>query len=244
MEDRERSLVTAFVELTDTLVADYDLIELGQKVVDEAVSMSTIAAAGIVLQDANNALHVLTSSSEQGWLLELLQVNVDAGPCLEACRTGEQVLVDDLAVDSARWPDFARGAQERGFQAVFAMPLRLRGERIGAMNLLSRSTGMLSDSDLRVGQALADIATIGILQERLLARSDTVHRQLQIAINTRAIVEQAKGVLAERDGIDMDDAFGTMRTQARETHGRITDVARAVIDGDPATMAALFGSRE
>jgi transcriptional regulator with GAF, ATPase, and Fis domain len=241
MAHREASLVRAFVELADTLVADYDVIELGQKVVDEAVSLTAVDAAGIVLQDAADGLHVLTSSSEQSWLLELFQVQVDAGPCLLACRTGEQVLVEDLDVDVTRWPQFAQRAQDQGFHAVYAMPLRLRSERIGALNLLSTTTGGLSDADLRVGQALADIATIGILQERMLTRGDALHRQLQIAINTRAIIEQAKGVLAERNGIEMEEAFVRLRALSQGTSRRMTDVAEAIISGDAGTIAESFG---
>lgn len=229
--DRYERLATAFVGLADTLVADYDVIELAQQLIDSTMSLLPIAAAGILLGDSSGDLHVFASSSEQTRLLELLQVEADVGPCLEAYRTGQPLLVDDLSVDVARWPVFAERAAEYGFRAVNAVPLRLRAERVGALNLFRSEPGPMSAADVSVAQALADVATIGILHQRVLTRSELVNQQLQTALNTRLIIEQAKGVLAERGAIDMDHAFKVLRAHARRTNSRLADLARAVVDG-------------
>lgn len=234
--DRYESMAHAFVGLADTLVADYDVIELAQQLVDNSVALLPVAAAGILLGDPHGELHVFAASSEQTWLLELLQVDSDAGPCPQAYRSGQAVFVDDLTADRHRWPAFARRALEYGFQAVSALPLRLREERVGALNLFRSHTGTLSDTDVAVGQALADVATIGILHQRIVTRSEVVNQQLQGALNTRLIIEQAKGVLAERGAIDMGQAFTLLRTHARKTQRRLADLARAVVDGADTTF--------
>ncbi|GAB0104163.1 GAF and ANTAR domain-containing protein [Nocardia sp. JMUB6875] len=242
MNEREGPLVQAFVELADTLVADYDLIELAQRLVDDCARLLAVDAAGILVAAPGDGLQVLASTTEQARLLELFQVQSEAGPCLLAYRTGVSVLVQDLAVEPDRWPAFARRALSDGFRAVCALPLRLRDERIGALNLFSRTAGALSAKDVLVGQALADIATIGILHQRAATRSETINRQLQTALNTRIIIEQAKGMLAERSGIDMDTAFGQLRGYARANNRRLTDLARAVVEGTAEVGTFLDGS--
>jgi hypothetical protein len=229
--DRYERLANAFVGLADTLVADYDVIELAQQLIDSTMALLPIAAAGILLGDPSGGLHVFASSSEQSRLLELLQVEADVGPCLEAYRSGQPVLVENLAADAARWPAFAERADEYGFRSLVALPLRLRNERVGALNLFLEGTGPMTSADVAVGQALADVATIGILHQRILTRSELVNQQLQTALNTRLIIEQAKGVLAERGTIDMDRAFNLLRGHARRTNRRLADLARAVVDG-------------
>ena len=229
--DRYERLANAFVGLADTLVADYDVIELAQQLIDSTMTLLPIAAAGILLGDAKGELHVFASSSEQTRLLELLQVEADVGPCLEAYRTAQPMLVDDLAANSARWPAFARRAAEYDFRSVMALPLRLRSERVGALNLFRAETGPMTAADLSVGQALADVATIGILHQRILTRSELVNQQLQTALNTRLVIEQAKGVLAERANLDMDTAFNMLRGHARRTNRRLAELAREVVDG-------------
>lgn len=229
--DRYESLANAFVGLADTLVADYDVVELAQQLIDSSMMLLPITAAGIVLGDAHGQLHVFASSSEQTRLLELLQVKADKGPCLQAYRTGRPQLVDDLAVAPERWPAFAERAAEYQFRSIAALPLRLRDERVGALNLFRTETGALSHTDIAVGQALADVATIGILHQRTMTRSELVNQQLQTALNTRVIIEQAKGVLAERGAIDMDQAFVLLRAHARRTQQRLADLARAVVNG-------------
>ncbi|MEV6767241.1 GAF and ANTAR domain-containing protein [Nocardia sp. NPDC051030] len=242
MMEREGPLVKAFVELADTLVADYDLIELAQRLVDDCVRLLAVDAAGILLAAPGDGLQVLASTSEQTRLLELFQVQSEAGPCLLAFQTGVVVLVEDLTVEPDRWPAFAHRAIQDGFHAVCALPLRLRDERIGALNLFSATASVLSPEDILVGQALADVATIGILHQRAATRSETINRQLQTALNTRVIIEQAKGILAERRGLDMDKAFGQLRAYARTNNLRLTDVARAVVEGATDMAPLLDGS--
>jgi hypothetical protein len=229
--DRYERLAHAFVGLADSLVADYDVVELAQQLIDSSMTLLPVAAAGIMLGDATGELHVFASSSEETRLLELLQVEADMGPCLQAYRTGSAVLVDDLAVDPARWPAFASRAAEYNFRSASALPLRLRDERVGALNLFRDEVGALPPTDVAVGQALADVATIGILHQRIMTRSELVNQQLQTALNSRVVIEQAKGVLAERGGITMDDAFNLLRAHARRTQQRLADMARGVVDG-------------
>jgi GAF domain-containing protein len=230
--DRYEVLANAFVGLADTLVADYDVVELAQQLIDSSMTLLPIAAAGIVLGDSAGELHVFASSSEQTRLLELLQVQADSGPCLQAYRTGEAVLVDDLSVDQRRWLAFAERAAEYRFRSVTALPLRLRDERVGALNLFRTDIGALTATDVAVGQALADVAAVGILHQRVMTRSDVVNRQLQTALDTRVVIEQAKGVLAERGGIDMGRAFTLLRAHARKNQQRLADLARAVVAGE------------
>jgi GAF domain-containing protein len=236
--DRYERLANAFVGLADTLVADYDVVELAQQLIDSSMTLLPIAAAGIVLGDAMGELHVFASSSEQTRLLELLQVEADVGPCLQAYRTGQAVFVDDLSTDPRRWPAFAERAAEYDFRSVSALPLRLRDERVGALNLFRTETGPLGPTDVAVGQALADVATVGILHQRIVTRSELVNQQLQTALNTRVVIEQAKGVLAERGAVDMDEAFRLLRAHARKTQQRLADLARAVVAG--ADTAAIL----
>jgi GAF domain-containing protein len=238
--DRYERLANAFVGLADTLVADYDVVELAQQLIESSMTLLPIAAAGIVLGDAMGELHVFASSSEQTRLLELLQVQADSGPCLQAYRSGEAVFVDDLSVDPHRWPAFARRAAEYDFVSVSALPLRLRDERVGALNLFRTDVGALPQTEVAVGQALADVATVGILHQRLMTRSELVNQQLQTALNTRVVIEQAKGVLAERGAVDMDVAFTLLRAYARKTQQRLADLARAVVAG--ADTAAILDS--
>lgn len=230
-------LAQAFVGLADTLVDDYDAVELAQQLVDNSMVLLPIAAAGILIGDIHGELHVLASSSEETRLLELLQVEADLGPCLLAYRTGAQVVVEDLRVDPQRWPDFAERAAQYGYRSVVALPLRLRRERVGALNLFGSQVGSLGKGDIEVGQALADVATIGILHQRILTQSELINQQLQSALNTRVIIEQAKGVLAERGSVDMDQAFTMLRNHARATRQRLADVAHAVAEhGDTAAI--------
>jgi len=242
MVDSYEQLANAFVGLAERLVAVYDVIELAQELVDNSMSLLPIAAAGIVIGGPQGDLTVIASSSEQTRLLEILQVEVGIGPCLLAYRTAKQVLVDDFSVDRERWPAFAERAAEYHYRSVSALPLRLRDERVGALNLFGTEVGALSPTHLAIGQALADVATIGILNHRTLTHSDLINQQLQSALNTRVIIEQAKGVLAERGNVDMDRAFVLLRSYARKTRQRLADVARAVVENSD-TSAILDSDR-
>ncbi len=222
---REARMVGAFVEMADTLVADYDVVDVLHRLVEHCVEILDAAAAGLLLADQRGSLQVLASSTEKVRLLELFQLQANEGPCMDAYRTGEPILIDDLAAAAKRWPSFAPQALEQGFAAVHAVPLRLRGEVIGALNLFGRRVSRLSPADLRVAQALADTATIGILQERAIRRGEVLTEQLQTALNTRLIIEQAKGVLFHAGGLDMDDTFDLLRRYCRSHSARLSDVA-------------------
>jgi len=232
-------LAQAFVGLADTLVADYDAVEVSQQLIESSMALLPIAAAGLLIGDVHGELHVLASSSEETKLLELLQLQSNAGPCLVAYRTGQPVLVEDLNLEPERWPAFAKQAAEYRYRSVSALPLRLRDERVGALNLFRTEVGAMSPTDIAVGQALADVATVGILHQRTLTHADLISQQLQGALNSRVIIEQAKGVLAERGSIDMDRAFVLLRAHARKTQQRLADVARAVVAN--ADTSAILG---
>jgi GAF domain-containing protein len=228
---RERQLIEAFVALADTLVDDFDVLELLQTLVEKSVGLLAADAAGLMLTDERGGLKVMASSSEQTRLLELFQVQNDDGPCLDCFRSGHQVLVPDLKAEIDRWPQFAPEAEKQGFASVHALPLRLRSETIGAMNLFHAQPSPFSDEDLKLGQSLADVATIAILQDRTLQRSESLSEQLQSALNSRIVIEQAKGVLAEKGTIDMDAAFARLRGYARSHNLRIAEAARGVVEG-------------
>lgn len=229
--DRETALAGAFVGLADTLVAGYDVIDLLHRLTEVCVELLDVDAAGLLLSDQRNNLQVMASSSESSRLLELFQVQNDEGPCLDCYRTGAPVAVVDLANATQRWPRFVVQAESEGFRAVHALPLRLRNETIGALNLFCDRPGELPAANLQLGQALADVATIGILQERAVHRGEVLAEQLQAALNSRVIIEQAKGVLAERGQLDMDQAFTRLRRHARTHNRRLSDLARAVVEG-------------
>ncbi|MBJ8345527.1 GAF and ANTAR domain-containing protein [Antrihabitans sp. YC2-6] len=226
----------AFIELAQMLVNDYDVVELGQHLVETSVRLLDAAAVGLLLGDQRGHLQVLAASSEEIRLVELFQVHCNEGPCLEAYRTGEQVHVADLRVHDDEWPAFAEKAVGEGFHSVFALPLRLRKERVGALNLFRTNAGTISETDLAIGQGLADVATLGILHQR----TETVNVQLQSALNSRVIIEQAKGIIAERGGVGVDDAFTKLRAHSRNTNQRLVEVARKIVAGTIDT-ATFFG---
>jgi GAF domain-containing protein len=220
-----------FVDLADTMVADFDVIDFLYLLTDRSVRLLAASAAGVVLVDPRGELRLAAASSEQAELLELFQLQNDQGPCLECSRTGQPVTVADLTGPAQRWPRFAEAAVQSGFRTVQALPMRLRDEVIGALNLFGAEPGPFGAADLRIAQALADVATIGLLQERTVRRRETVAEQLQSALNSRVVIEQAKGKLAERLSLDMDRAFTMLREYARNTNQHLTDVARAFVDG-------------
>ena len=231
--DREERLSRAFVTLADTLVADYDVIALLDQLVGHCVSLLAADAAGLLLADPRRELRVVASSSEQAQVMELLQLQADEGPCLECYRSGVPVSVPDLTDARSRWPVFAAAAEQAGaFRSVHALPLRLRGDAIGALNLFHSTPGPLPHADLALGQALADVATIGILQERAIRRGEVLNEQLQSALNSRVVIEQAKGVVAQLLGVGMDGAFNVLRGYSRQHNRRLSEVSRAVVAGE------------
>ncbi|HEY3001990.1 MAG TPA: GAF and ANTAR domain-containing protein [Kribbellaceae bacterium] len=228
--DTER-LATTFVELADSLVDEYDVIELLQLLTERCVQLLGVDAAGLLLRDQHGVLQVAASSSEQVRLVELFQLQNDEGPCLDCYIEGRPVGTDRLSGADQRWPRFAAEATAAGFAAVHAVPLRLRGETIGALNLFWAPPAEVRTHDLSVAQALADVATIAILQERLTRSRELLAGQLQAALNSRVVIEQAKGVLAERGGMDMGTAFDLLRRAARSSNRRLADVAAGVVEG-------------
>ena len=218
---RESRLVQTFVELADTLVNDFDVVEFLHLLTNRATALLDAAEAGLLLADPGGTLHVMASSSEQTRALELFQLQNEEGPCLECYRLGAPVIVADVDAEEERWPRFVPEARGAGFASVHALPLRLRDELVGVLNLFGSTPGRLNEPDLTAGQAMADIATIGILQHRAIHDAHVSVDQLQSALHSRIVIEQAKGVLAERAGIDMPEAFDRLRRYARSHSSRV-----------------------
>ncbi len=240
---RENLIARTFVELADTLVEGYDPLELLHHLAERCVEVLGVAEAGLVLVDARGQLQALASSSERMHLIELLEVQHEDGPCLDCWRSGDAVAEDHLADATGRWPHFAPAALEAGFASAYAVPMRLRDERLGALNLFASEAAGLADTDLVLAQAMADVATIGILHERFIARREEVSEQLQVAFNTRVVLEQAKGVVAEAVRTDMDKAFTLLRGYARHHNLLLSEVARQVIERELAADALVIHSR-
>jgi transcriptional regulator with GAF, ATPase, and Fis domain len=236
---REGKLVEAFVDLADTLVDDFDVIDFLHSLAERCVQLLDVEAAGLMLIDPGGHLHAAASSTENARLLELFELQSDAGPCVDCCRTGLPVVNADLNANAARWPQFAEAARSTGFVAVHALPLRLRDTVIGALNLFATDSRVLTDDDVRVGQALADVATMGILSQRSLAQAELLAAQLQTALTSRVMIEQAKGVLAERRCISVDQAFTLLRDHARSNNLRLSDLARDVAEGSSTAAEQL-----
>ena len=239
----EQLLSETFVELTDTMVADFDVIDFLQMLTDRSVRLLEVAAAGLLLADPRGELRVIAASSEAARLLELFQLQNDQGPCLDCFRSGQPVSAADLTAEARRWPRFAPAARQAGFAAVQALPMRLREQVIGALNLFRTTPGAFDPAGIRIGQALADVATISLLHERGMRHSDALNEQLQTALNSRVVIEQAKGKLAERHGLDMDQAFAVLREHARTRNLRLSELAQAFVEGtdtltSPATVRA------
>ncbi|MGD9701156.1 MAG: GAF and ANTAR domain-containing protein [Acidimicrobiia bacterium] len=228
---REAVLARTMVELADTLVDDFDIVDLLTTLADRCVAVLDIAAAGIMLAGADGELRLMTSSSETMRVVELFELQSQEGPCLDCYRTGSAVVNHDLATSNGRWPRFAPVAVEAGFRAADAIPMRLRGDVIGALNLFRSETGSLSDSDVAVAQALADIATIAILQHRTAVEAQVLNAQLTNALSSRIVVEQAKGMVAEHGQLPMEQAFERLRHHARSHNLLLADLARDIIAG-------------
>lgn len=227
----ETQLADVFVEMADTLVDDFDVIEFLHMLTERCVELLGVSAAGLLLTDQRDTLQVVAASSPRTRLLELFQLQINQGPCLDCFRTGQPVSVADLTLVTARWPRFTAAAAEVGFTAVHALPMRLRSEVIGALNLFDVRPGALDEEMLRIGQALADVATIGLLQQRAIHRRDILTEQLQTALNSRVLIEQAKGVLAERLQVNVGQAFTILRDSARSRNRRLSELAQAIVDG-------------
>jgi GAF domain-containing protein len=222
-------LLELFATLADTLVDDYDTVELLQTLVESCQELLDVEAAGLLLADEHGDLAVVASTGEESELVETIQLAAEEGPCIEAFRTAEVVSVPDITAAPDRWNRFKAAALEQGFASTYGIPMRLREETIGSLNLLRSEHGELNEPDLRAAKALADVATIGILHERALRRSDVTRRQLQSALNSRVTIEQAKGVLAHTHDMSPEDAFGLLRGYARSNSLPLSSVAERVV---------------
>jgi GAF domain-containing protein len=227
----EALLARTLVDLADTLVDDFDIVDLLTTLSDRCVEVLDIAAAGIMLVAPDGELRLMTSSSEAMRVVELFELQSQEGPCLDAYRTGQPVVNEDLAAVNGRWPRFAVVATAAGFRAADAIPMRLRRQVIGALNLFRTEPGSLEDDDVIVAQALADIATVAILQHRTALEQNVVNDQLSQALNSRVVIEQAKGMVAERERIDMVHTFDRLRRHARNHNLRLADVATHIVHG-------------
>ncbi|HTL84787.1 MAG TPA: GAF and ANTAR domain-containing protein [Acidimicrobiia bacterium] len=228
---REDRLVETLVTLADTLVDQYDIIDFLQTLAERCVDLVDVSAAGIMLADPQRELRHAACSNEQMRLVELFELQVEEGPCFDAFRTQAPVVCDSLEEAAQRWPEFTRNANESGFAAFSAVPMRLRDTVVGALNLFSGDAHALGVDDIKVVQAMADIATIGILQERSIRDAHAFSTQLELALESRVVIEQAKGIVAERNHMSVDDAFDQIRRFARAHNRLLSETARQIIDG-------------
>lgn len=228
----DNRVVETFVALADTMVSDFDVVEFLSDLAQRIVDLGLATEVGILLADEDDNLQFLAASHERAHLLELFQVQNEQGPCRDAFTSGHPVDTVDLQDDVERWPLFAPRALATGYRSVQAVPLRLRSEVLGALNLFSETVGPVAPEVLTVVQALADVATISMLQQRQIERAHAIQGQLQHALHSRIGIEQAKGVVAEHTGRPMDEAFDLLRDHARQHSRKLADVAQDVVAGN------------
>jgi transcriptional regulator with GAF, ATPase, and Fis domain len=224
-------LSDVFVEMADTLVDDFDVLDFLHVLADRCVQLLGVSAAGLLVTGRGDALQVVAASSERTRLLELFQLQTDQGPAVDCFRTGRAVSVVDLRASGHHWPRFTTAAAGVGFTAVHALPMRLRTDIVGALSLFDAGSDVLDEGRVRIAQALADVATIGLLQQRAIHDRGLLTEQLQTALHSRVLIEQAKGVLAERFQLDMGEAFTMLRSNARRQRRRLSDLAQAIVAG-------------
>jgi len=239
---REALLSRTLVELADTLVADFDVVDLLSLLIDRCVDVVDVGAAGLMLSAPEGDLRVMASSSQATRLLELFELQAQEGPCLDAYRTGQPVANQDLAAANVQWPRFAAEALAAGFRSVHALPMRLRGQVLGALNLFHREPGKMRTADLEAAQALADVATIAILQHQAALDAKILNEQLNHALNSRIVIEQAKGMVAERQDLGMQQAFDALRNHARTHNRRLAEVAQDIVGGRLTAIEPLASS--
>ena len=227
---RQALTAVAFVELVDTLVGDFDVIDVLTGLTGRCVELLGAAAAGVLLADAEGTLRVIGASSEQINLLELFQVQNQQGPCLDAYTTGRIVINADMRHGSP-WPSFSAECTAAGFPSVCAIPLRLKSVTLGCLNLFMSEPVALSEADVSLARALADVASIAIVQDQAMRESAIREGQLQHALQSRIAIEQAKGMIAERAQLDMNEAFQRLRTYARNNNRGLTAVAESIAAG-------------
>jgi hypothetical protein len=231
-------LAHVFVSVADTLVDDFDLVDFLHQLTVTVTEITGAAAAGLLLTDLRGELNLLAASDDRARELGFLQLESGQGPCQDSFRTGAQVIEDNLSTAGDRWPFFAPRAVDAGFLTVHTFPLRLRDRIIGALDVFGAARGPLLDGGATAVQALADVATIAIIQERALVRADLLTEQLEFALNSRIAIEQAKGAVARTFGISVDQAFEMLRAHARRERIRLADLALAVVT-DPSRIDNL-----
>jgi transcriptional regulator with GAF, ATPase, and Fis domain len=226
--NRERLVTKAFVSLADSLVGPFDVVELLDSLTEECARLLDVASAGLLLADRFGVLHVVAASSEQTRSLEVFQLQRDEGPCLECYRTGAPVSVANLQSQAGRWPQFVTAAGGMGFASVHAVPMRLHDQMLGALGLFGTTAGSLTDEDLSLGQALAHVASVALVAGNVATDRESLNLQLQTALESRVLIEQAKGAIAQQADVNMDEAFTMLRRYSRDHNQKLTDVARAV----------------
>ncbi len=227
----EENVLKTFARLADTLVAGYDTVELLQSLVESCQELLSVTDAGILLVGLGNELELVASTSESSLLVETIQLGAESGPAIESFTSGRLVSLPSLDEAPAQWARFRERASELGYASVHALPMRLRETTIGSLSLLNRDAGALDETDLIAAQALADVATIGILHERALRESSLLVQQLQNALNSRVIIEQAKGVVSFTRGVSVDEAFDAIRSYARSNRMGLSEVAEQLVTG-------------
>lgn len=228
---RESLLISTLVELADNLVDNYDVIDVLTVLSDRCVEAIDVDAAGVMLASPGGELQFVASSSESMRVLELFQIQADEGPCVDCFRSGKAIVNLALSETDGRWPNFTPRALDQGFRSVHSLPMRLRGRTIGALNLFRTTQGPMGEDDVVVAQGLADVATIAILQHRSSLDAHSLNEQLSNALNSRIVIEQAKGIISEATHCDMDHAFGRLRAHARNHNEGLTEVARGLVEG-------------
>mgnify|MGYP002737256507 CR=1 FL=1 len=230
---RETLLAERLVALADTLVTDFDVIELLTTLSDSCVELLHVDAAGIMVAEPDGDLQVMASSSDEMRMLELYQIQKQEGPCLESFQAEAPVLNQNLdSTADQRWPNFAPEARARGFAVVHALPMRRpHGSPIGALNLFDTEAREIQPDDVAAAQAMANVATIALFQHRAALEAQLVNGQLHHALDNRVVIEQAKGVLAERHGVDIEDALACLRNHARNHNLRLAALASDIVDG-------------
>jgi GAF domain-containing protein len=239
IEDREASVSAAFVSIANSLVDGFDMVELLTQLTADCALLLDIDAAGMLLADERGILHVAGASSDDTRDLELFQLQRDEGPCLDCYHAGVAVLVDDLAASADRWPQFVPAARAVGFVAVHALPMRLRQSVLGTLGLFSSRPGALSESDLTLAQALAHVASIALVTEKAASDQTMINTQLKTALTSRIVLEQAKGLLAQTGGLDMDRAFSVLRRYSRDHGLRLSEVAESLVTRTLSTELVL-----
>ncbi|WP_006246895.1 GAF and ANTAR domain-containing protein [Mycolicibacterium tusciae] len=225
---RETRVLDAVVSLVDTLLEDFDVVDLLTELTERCAELLDVAAAGFLLADPLDRLRLLAATTEQARELELFQLQADEGPCVDCYSTGQPVSVANLNDEAGRWPQFVPAALDGGFVSVHAVPMRAAGIVLGALGLFGSDSGELNEADRLVAQTLAHIACVAILQEHAPTPS-TVIPQLRAALASRVIVEQAKGFLREALDVSVDEAFRLLRSYARTNGEHLTDVARRLM---------------